>query len=244
MILSRRQMVALLAAAAQPEWRRSHPDFEVYIPPRPDGPDNTNQHFLVTPLPDNTFLAMGPPASRESAADQHMASSRSTDGGRTWSRPIVIDGASKEDPPGSGLASWGFPIVAPKLGRVYAFFNKNTGVQDVRTADTGALRARWSEDSGRSWSQEYREYPIGRDAYSHQDPKVPSTWIVYQPPVATPGGAIIAGFTRWASSTADRKAASMFDRGSEISFLRFENILSERDPAKLIVTTWPQGTRG
>jgi hypothetical protein len=54
---------------------------------------------------------------------------------------------------------------------------------------------------------------------------------------------MLAGFTRWASSAAD-KAASMFDRSSELCFLRWENILTERDPAKLLVTTWPSAPHG
>ncbi len=36
----------------------------------------------------------------------------------------------------------------------------------------------------------------------------------------------------------------MFERASEICFLRFENILSGSDPEKLIVSTWPKSPHG
>jgi hypothetical protein len=36
----------------------------------------------------------------------------------------------------------------------------------------------------------------------------------------------------------------MFERASEVCFLRFENILTEADPRKLIVTTWPKTPHG
>ncbi|HTM51220.1 MAG TPA: sialidase family protein [Bryobacteraceae bacterium] len=248
MRISRRQLMASialpLAAAGRPEWQRSHPDFTVYLPAAPGGSDNTNQHFLVTPLPNGDFLAMWTTASQESSPNQRMVCSRSTDAGRTWSPPQTIDGAARGDSPGAGLASWGFPIVTPRTGRVWCFFNKNIGVQDVRAADTGVLRARWSDDGGKTWSREYHDYAIGRSALSSPDRKVPPTWIVYQKPIVTPEGAVLAGFTRWASSAADARAASMFDRDSELCFLRWENILSERDPERLRVTTWPAGPHG
>ena len=216
----------------------------MYIPDSPGGPDNTNQHFLVVPLPNGTFLAMWTMGSRENGTNQHMVSSRSTDEGRTWSVPIVIDGPSSTDPAGAGLASWGFPIVAPALKRVYCFYVKNTGVQDVREADTGVLRARWSEDDGKTWSREFHDFEFGRSSYSPTDPKIPQTFIVYQVPFVAPDGTVIAGFTRQASRTVfpgPPGKSGGWDRPSEVNFLHFTNVLKEKDPRKLKILTYPEG---
>lgn len=228
------------------EWKRSKPDFLVYIPPAAQGRDAENQHFNVLPMPSGAFLAFWTQASRENAPDQRVVLSRSLDRGQTWSPPVEIDGPAPDDPPMTGLASWEFPIVAPGVlpqerARIYCFYNKNIGVNDAREGDTGVLRCRWSDDDGATWS-EPRDYPIAPNALSNPDPAVPPVWIVYQVPFVTPQGHVLAGFTRWASNAVD--SAEGFERSSEICFLRFENILTEADPDKLIVTTWPKSPHG
>ena len=229
------------------EWRRTKPDLVVYVPQKPGGPDHTNQHFNTVATPTGAFLATWTSGTRESHPDQRVVCSRSTDRGRTWSAPQVIDGAGPDDPPGTGLASWQFPIVAkdvlPGGTRIWCFYNKNIGIDDARTADTGILRCRYSDDDGVTWSERTHDYPIGPNALSNPDPKVPHTWIVYQNPTITPEGHVLAGFTRWASNAVDPDVG-MFERASEVCFLRFENILSEPDPDKLVVTTWPKGPHG
>ncbi len=160
----------------------------------------------------------------------------------------MLDGAGPEDGPGTGMASWQFLIPCPDVlpgggSRIWCFYTKNVGVDDARAADTGVLRGRLSDDDGISWSRETFDYPIAPNAISNPDPSVPPVWIVYQNPTALPDGSVIAGFTRWASDAVD-PGADMLHRMSECCFLRFENILSEPDPAKLVVTTWPAGPHG
>lgn len=230
------------------EWQRTKPDLLVYIPQGAGGPDNTNQHLNVVATPTGAFLATWTSATRESHPDQRVVFSRSTDRGRTWSPPARIDGPAPDDPPGTGLASWQFLIVAPGVlpgggTRIWCFYNKNIGIDDARTADTGVLRGRYSDDDGVSWSEQTYDLPIDPNAISHPDPAVPPTWIVYQNPTVTPEGAVLAGFTRWASNAVD-PGVGMFERASECCFLRFENILTEADPAKLVVTTWPKTPHG
>ena len=230
------------------EWQRTDPDLLVYIPKGAGGPDNANQHFNVVATPTGALLATWTSASRESDPNQRVVFSRSVDRGRTWSAPETIDGPAPDDPPGTGLASWQFLIVAPRIlpdggTRIWCFYNKNIGIDDARTADTGVLRGRCSDDDGVSWSAETYDLPIEPNAISHPDPKVPPTWIVYQNPTVTPEGAVLAGFTRWASNAVD-PGIGMFERASEVCFLRFENVLAEPDPGKLIVTTWPKTPHG
>jgi hypothetical protein len=220
----------------------------VYLPKGLGGPDHTNQHFNVVATPTGAFLATWTSGTRESAPDQRVVFSRSTDRGKTWTAPKTIDGPKPDDPAGTGLASWQFLIVCRHavpggITRIWCFYNKNIGIDDARTADTGVLRGRYSDDDGVSWSEETHDYPIGPNALSNPDPRIPHTWIVYQNPTVTPEGVVLAGFTRWASNAVDPNVG-MFERASEPCFLRFENILTEPDPKKLVVTTWPQSPHG
>ncbi|MGJ5815435.1 sialidase family protein [Paludibaculum fermentans] len=233
-------LAACLHGAEDPPWAVSKPDLKVYIPEKPGGADNTNQHFQVVALPDGAFLAIWTQGAGENAPNHRIVSSRSTDQGRTWTTPIEVDGPQPGQPRMVGVASWAFPIVAPRLKRVYCVYNKNIGIQDVRPADTGALRIKWSEDGGQTWSREFHDYPVGRTDFSHPDPKIPETWIVYQNPLYAPDGRVLAGFTRWASKAADPDPRN-WGRNTEVAFLSFDNILREKDPAKLQVTTYPKG---
>lgn len=218
----------------------SRPDFVCYIPHDPEGMDATNQHFLVVPTPERTFLAFWTQASEENAPDQRVVMSRSEDQGRTWTAPRVLAG----DPSGKTgrLASWQFPVVVPHSGRVYLFWNQNVGVVDAREDTTGALAYRWSDDDGRTWSDPHTVH-IRKSAISHPDPAMPENWVVYQCPIITRRGEVMVGFTRWASREVQPEGG-LFDRDSEIWFLRFDNILSEPDPTKLKVTTLPDGDTG
>jgi hypothetical protein len=218
----------------------SRPDFVVFIPPAGTENQGTNQHVLVVPTPERTFLAFWTQASQENNPDQRVVMSRSEDQGHTWSPPVVLAG----DPSGqeNRTASWQFPYVVPHTGCIYLFWNQNVGIVDARADTTGALMYRWSHDDGRTWS-EPRTLTIRKSAISSPDPDTPENWVTYQCPIMTPDGDVMVGFTRWASR-AVQPEGGLFDRDSEIWFLRFDNILSEPDPTRLTVTTLPDGDHG
>ncbi len=223
-----------------------------YVPQNFSGPGACNQHFLVVKTPPGTFLGFWTQSTFENAGDQRVVVSRSTDRGRTWSPPQTIDGPEPGDAVGTGLASWGFPVLAPNLlpngrHRVYYIYNKNLGYDDAREDTTGAVRCRFSDDDGFTWSDASFDFPIAPSAISHPDAAVPPNWIVYQNIFVTPENHVLAPFTRWASHTYDpavKLGLNLLEHWSEVWFLRFENILSERDPNKLIVTTWPKAEHG
>lgn len=223
------------------EWLRTQPDIVIYLPDETKSPGETNQHLNVVLTPKGAYLATWTSGTYEGAPDQRVLYSRSEDGGLTWSKPEVIDGAAPEDEPGTGMASWQFLVVAGN--RIWCFYNKNVGIDDARASDTGVLRCRYSDDDGIHWSKETYDYPIEPSAISNPDPHVPPTWIVYQNPTLLPSGHVLAGFTRWASNAVD-PGVGMLERNSEVWFLRFENIMTELDPHKLIVTTWPKSPHG
>jgi hypothetical protein len=225
---------------------RTDPDFEVFVPESTSGPTASNQFLIVVPTPDDTFVATWTQASFEDADDQRVVSSRSTDRGETWTEPIEIDGPGSDDTDGSGLASWGIPIVAPTgkpddSHRIYYFYNKNVGIDDAREDTTGVLRCRYSDDDGQTWSDETIDHDIASSAISHPDPEVPQSWNFFQAPVAVGDDTALAGFTHWASDTVDD--AHLFDRQSEVRFLRFDN-LDAADPTDVTTTTLPDTDHG
>ncbi len=234
------------------EWERTEPDLLAYIPNDFVGPNACNQHFLVVKTPPGSFLGFWTQCTYENAGDQRVVVSRSSDRGRTWSAPYTIDGPAPDDPAGTGLASWGFPIVAPAVldhggHRVYYIYNKNVGVDDAREDTTGMVRCRYSDDDGLTWSDETVDFPIAPSAISHPDPSMPPNWIVYQNIFVTPEDHVLAPFSRWASNTWDpavKLSLNLLEHWSEIWFLRFENILRESDPKKLVVTTFPKQPHG
>jgi hypothetical protein len=237
--------------APETELRRTDPDYVTYVPDSSSGPDAENQHFIVVPTPSGTFLAIWTQASSEADPNQRIVTACSTDEGETWTDPEEIAGPAPDDPEGTGIASWGFPVVAPRVtedggDRVYCFYNKNVGVDDSRGDTTGALRYRYSEDDGRTWSEETFDLTIEPCAISNPDPEVPESWIVYQQPTVLDDGTVLAPFTHWASDTydVDLESSDMFNRHSEVRFLRFENIRSEPDPEAVTVTTWPDADHG
>jgi len=234
-------LAGLVAAGPYTDlWKASEPDGIVYIPRAREGSDATNQHLIVVPTRAGTFLAIWTQASREAAPDQRVVSSRSEDRGRTWSPPIAIDGPEID----GRIASWAFPIVDPKTGRIYAFYNKNAGVVDARNDTTGTLAFRISDDDGRTWSRDRWTIPIRKSETSHPDPAMPENWVTFQAPVFIAPDTALSAFTRWASRTWDRTEAGLFDLHSEVWFFRFENLAGGADPSRVGVTVLPDGGVG
>ena len=115
---------------------RTSPDYVAYVPRGGAANDWTNQHFLVVRSWSGAFLAVWTMATFEGKPDQRVVFARSDDAGVTWSEPRVVDGPNGDD---GRIASWGFPVLAPELRRVYVFYTKNVGVVDVREDTTGLL---------------------------------------------------------------------------------------------------------
>ena len=234
---------------------RSNPDFVVYIPigdeahthvdesATRDIYDRDNVSFLVTPTPPGTFLGFWTQATRVHGPDQRVVVARSRDRGQTWSRPTVIDGPEKST---EHIASWAFPVVVPHSGRVYCFFHKNVGPVDVDPALTGMLAYRYSDDDGLTWSERF-QVSIARSAIDDPNPKMLSNWVPtgWETPIVNARGQVICGFTRWASNAYDyHENSNLRWRHHETWFLRFDNIFTEPDPAKLSVTTLPDAEHG
>ncbi|MCL4190636.1 MAG: glycoside hydrolase, partial [Thermoguttaceae bacterium] len=98
-------------------------------------------------------LTTGP--GKEGDRGQHVVATSSRDRGQTWSELVDIEPSSGPE------ASWAVPLVTP-FGRIYAFYTYNG--EDLHVLDGKPIRAdtlgwyayRFSDDSGRTWSDRYR----------------------------------------------------------------------------------------
>ena len=185
-------------------------------------------------------------AGREGAPGQHVVSLRSQDQGRTWEQPVSVEPADGPE------ASYAVPLKAPS-GRLYCFYNHNTDNLRAVAADDPPFASGWcrrvdsqgyfvfkySDDQGRSWSAERYAIPVRemdidrRNAYGGA---IRFFWNVGRPFVHDGAAYIslhkVGGF-----------GEGFFTR-SEGVLLRSANLLSERDPAKIVWETLPDGDYG
>ncbi len=251
-------------STAAERWRDAHrtnPDHIVFVPadddtpahdtgPRPDGPwDNGNTHFIVTVTTSGAFLATWTQAGDHfHGVNVRVVTARSTDRGRTWSRPTVVEAP----PDDSGKTPvWSVPVVVPHSGRVWLFYHRNTGPVDFDRGMTGVLSWRVSDDDGVTWGERH-DAVIGRGAIDDPDPAMLSSWVPsgWQAPIVNRRGQVICPMTRWASNAYQRRFETVSPeigfnaRHHEGWFLRFDNVLTVEDPADLVVTTWPDADHG
>lgn len=230
------------------EWKRTNPDLVVYKPSGIGRDDDFNIHFLVKETPGGDWLATWTMGGEEGYSDQRMVVARSSDRGKTWSRPLVVAGPEHD---GDGIvACYGFPIMVPETGRIYMFYLKSIDPQEDRGDVNGAMYAKWSDDDGHTWSKEAVDIPIADAEYDGPRPRHTKNWIVWQLPMITSWGDVMVGYTRWTMKGWDTRfneKAAAYDHpmmAGECSFFRFDNVLSESDPSKLRTTTLPRGGRG
>ncbi|MEE2628744.1 MAG: hypothetical protein VX670_09675, partial [Candidatus Latescibacterota bacterium] len=185
-------------------------------------------------------------AGHEGATGQHVVSTRSTDCGRTWSELVDVEPADGPE------ASYAVLLKVPS-GRVYAFYNHNTdNVRRVkadnppfgdgyctRVDSLGHYVFKYSDDHGRSWSEQRFDVPVREmdiDRQNADGGRLRYFWNVGKPFVAH-GAAFVSlhkvgGF------------GDGFFTSNEGVLIRSENILTEGDPAKIIWETLPEGERG
>ena len=185
-------------------------------------------------------------AGHEGATGQHVVSTRSMDCGRTWSELVDVEPADGPE------ASYAVLLKVPS-GRVYAFYNHNTdNVRRVkadnppfgdgyctRVDSLGHYVFKYSDDHGRSWSEQRFDVPVREmdiDRQNADGGRLRYFWNVGKPFVAH-GAAFVSlhkvgGF------------GDGFFTSNEGVLIRSENILTEVDPAKITWETLPEGERG
>ena len=202
----------------------TNPDFIVFVPEVTDSGvnDTGNEHFLVFDGPDGSLMAVWTQSSAETQPDQHIAFARSTDEGRTWSKPAIIAGPRK---PGDGhMASWGYPLVS-KSGRIYVLYSQHIGKHDNFPHHTGWLHGIHSDDLGHTWSLPQSVY-IARSMRDNPDATMPPNMLCWQKPLRLGReGKYFAGFTRWTSfAVTPNPTKAWISADSRVEFMRFENV--------------------
>ena len=211
------------------EWKRSNPDYVVYLPTQAIGPDTDNSCLLVTGTSGASLLAVWTQGTYEGADNTSVVCARSDDGGVRWTQPTEIDG------PTDGrfrIALAGVPVVA-QTGRVYCYYRKCADKSDWRRFRTGDVRCRTSDDGGCTW-RAASTIPMAGRTRSPQDHVVtPPGWEPWCKPVRDARGRWLQPFSRWlgpGSRSSDNAAMEM---------MRFENLDEGPDPGDLKITWLP-----
>ena len=209
--------------------------------PLPEG--YADQPYVVI-LPDGTWLCMVTTADgHEGSRSQGVFSLRSSDQGMSWTTPLRLEHT------GAPENSYAVGLVTP-FGRVYCFYNFNTdGLREVKSEDgfmiertdsLGDYVFRYSDDGGVSWSSRRYTVPVREflcDRNNVYGGKVRFFWNVGRPCVRANGEVVIP------LHKVGAMGAGFFAQ-SEGAFLLSPNLLTERDPEKLVFETLPDGDHG
>ena len=195
-----------------------------------------DQPYIVVTPDGNWLCVMTTGEGVEGELGQHVVATISKDQGRTWSELIDIEPADGPE------ASWAVPLLT-SFGRVYAFYCYNgdrissvRGQENIRADMLGWYCYRYSDDYGRTWSEERYRLPMritAADRNNDWKGEVQIFWGIDKPSIVN--SSVYFGFTKLGQY--------MLDLG-EGWFYHSDNILTERDPDKIRWEKWPEGDHG
>lgn len=207
---------------------------------RGEGIEATNQQAYIAILSSGTWFVCWTQASLESSADQRQVCSRSDDGGRTWSEPVVIEESVGDGAPGYGwFASWGMPFAVPHTDRIYVFYWwQRFARHRYPEHQSGVMCFRFSDDEGRTWSDRFTiETP--RHEIS-AIPERPHGWN-FGPPVLLPNGKVAFTYNKNSVSSSNPNWRVWAGEGH---IMVCSNLLTETEPTCLRFESYPRGPRG
>lgn len=174
---------------------------------------------------------------QEGAAGTHVGITVSYDRGNTWTDLYFPEGDDLRE------SAYGV-LLKTSFNRIYCFYNFNkNNLRNLicrkerlshRVDMQGALVFRYSDDSGKTWSERY-EVPIRETKIDRENPyggKVRMFWTVSKPFILDNDGYVII-----------HKIGDMLTV-SEGWLLRAVNMNTEKDPNKLVWETLPDGDIG
>ncbi len=221
-------------AMLRQEAQRVAPDYICYLPHPQDADqfDAVNQHFLVFEGPNHNLMTVWTQCNGAQKCINRLLFSHSEDDGVTWAEPQRIAGPPTDRMP-PYMASWGFPMVS-KAGRIYVVWNQNQGIGGRVFMHTGTMAGRYSDDNGRTWSEQ-QEIPIRWGPFDDPQRKTPPQWIVWQKPMRDLQGGYFVGYTHWFHKSAARypDSPSCSEQDSVVEFMRFTNIDAHPEPKDL-----------
>ncbi|MBK8021510.1 MAG: hypothetical protein IPK19_08785 [Chloroflexi bacterium] len=182
----------------------------------------------------------------EGEPGQHVISTRSMDQGRTWSDPVAVE------PPSGVESSYAVLLKTPK-GRIYCFYNHNTDnvrwiVADnppypegkcYRVDSLGYFVYKYSDDHGRSWSEQRYPIPVREMEIDRRNPyegKIRFFWNVGRP--------FVRHDAAFVSLHKVGGIGNGFFTSSEGVLLKSDNILTEDNPERIRWETLPDGEIG
>lgn len=198
-----------------------------------------NESGCVIVLPNGTWLATWSQGSSEGALDEHIVHATSRDLGRTWSEPRKITASTSQY-----RRSYGCPFFVPATGRIYLFLHEGRQhggglARNAVEVDAGSFGCMHSDDGGTTWSGIQSLPVFDRDISVFSD-RIHAH--LNHPPQLMPDGRVVLPFTQGMRNGATRRAWQLCC--AEASLLECENVLTERDPAKLRFSLLPSGTHG
>jgi hypothetical protein len=201
-----------------------------------------DQPYIVKTDDGAWLCAITTGAGHEGAGGQHVVSMRSTDRGQSWESLVDIE-------PADGPEASYVVLLKTPYGRIYALYNHNTdNVREVKREDQGVFPRvdslgyyvfKFSDDHGRSWSDRRYNIPVREfecDRNNVYGGSLRFFWNVGRP--------LIVGDTALMTLHKVGAMGEGFFAQSEGAILKSTNILSERDPEKIIFETLPDGDIG
>ncbi len=182
----------------------------------------------------------------EGEPGQCVTTLRSTDMGKTWSKPVFME------KPGGPENSFAVMLKVPS-GRVYCFYNYNTeNIREIvadnppyktgkctRVDSLGDYVFKYSDDHGKTWSDKHYVVPVREFEIDRNNPykgKIRFFWNVGRPFIANNNGYVplhkVGGIGKG------------FFTSNEGVLLKSDNILTETDPETLNWQTLPDGDIG
>jgi hypothetical protein len=173
----------------------------------------------------------------EGQAGQHVVATVSRDQGRTWSEPVSLE------PDTGPEASWATPLLTP-YGRIYAFYTYNgdnvvtlpDSDKRIRADTHGWYAFRYSDDEGATWSERRYRIPLRVTDVDRRNPwrgEVCHFWGIDKPKARD--GRVFFAFT---------KLGAYFMQEGEGWVVASDNLLTERDPDRLVFRLLPASETG
>ena len=199
-------------------------DYVVYVPKQPRDEskrdfsargDTFNDHFHVLDDPARGLLyAFWTQGSHEACEDEHIAFSKSADGGKTWTDPVMLAGSPNRTDP-LPVAGWQQPMLS-RSGRLYCLWNQETTVKQHLC---GMMYGRYSDDAGETWSEPEMVPFTQRMDSDPEDPSIPPSWCNWQRPLRLgEDGKYLVGCSRHGKAPYDEMS------GCKVEFWQYENI--------------------
>ena len=178
----------------------------------------------------------------EETHSNHIISSKSYDQGKTWTAPAAVE-------PTGIQSSWAVPLKVPG-GRIYVFYNYNKsrfdyhkyGYYGIEAVMSDPFAYKYSDDNGKTWSENRYEAPIRKTKIDYDNftkGKNQFFWSIDKP-VVTMDAAYITFSKILRKDPSERE----FYQRAEGFMLKSKNILTEKNPEKIVWKHFLKGKQG